>query len=634
MRQVKTFCQDYRSTKRELLTSSHSYFRYTCFKFIDYIKLIELPAGLTKGKALEAVLIEFRSFPHVEFLVRNNILKLGSKWSYTIVCGTDNYEFMKDMATSISSAIRVIRIEKENMLPDMYNEMLTSLSFWEMLSGEKILIYQEDSILFHKNIDEFLRYDFIGAPFPASQNDTPNCVGNGGFSLRSKSVMIKIISEKPLKKTVFERSTLKYMRKHNLKNGPEDVYFSKNMQELGIGTIPDAKIAGLFSSESIYNEKSLGGHKFWISDKRWLERMRKSFGFLPSYSPSSDIEAFLKYQSLPIDFNRTKTVPNAFDVDFFLCNNVNNLMLDRPQDISKYVKLIAVNNGTIYHMKQIQNIFPDICTSVFMNNVFILYHSQIYIANAFVQKYLYNSTYDQMHNRLIRCLHYNLDRSFSSLLLLVFIGNWERGYDLIQRILQYKKIQSFNIAFCFNVNVKLSKYIKDLIHNNFSHYAVYESLEMGTDITPTLLMYDDILTTRKTNFDHIIKLQSKSIINQYLDLTNYLLTKRLDKLILQKRPDCHCVGHNKYYINLFSDPYNNDLKMKHISQIYPKNTFVGGTIFYSPSDPFNKVVELMKKNYKIYLFNNLYENNSINRENSPIHFLERLFGTIKINDET
>jgi hypothetical protein len=47
-----------------------------------------------------------------------------------------------------------------------------------------------------------------------------------------------------------------------------------------------------------------------------------------------------------------------------------------------------------------------------------------------------------------------------------------------------------------------------------------------------------------------------------------------------------------------------------------------------------KVCEFVKNNnFKCYLFNNLYENNSINKNYSPIHFLERLFGIIIIDKE-
>jgi hypothetical protein len=71
--------------------------------------------------------------------------------------------------------------------------------------------------------------------------------------------------------------------------------------------------------------------------------------------------------------------------------------------------------------------------------------------------------------------------------------------------------------------------------------------------------------------------------------------------------------------------------MKHSDEINMDFKFVGGTIFYAENIVFEKVIEFLKNNnYRSYFLNNLYENNSINKEFSPIHFLERLFGIIKL----
>ena len=59
--------------------------------------------------------------------------------------------------------------------------------------------------------------------------------------------------------------------------------------------------------------------------------------------------------------------------------------------------------------------------------------------------------------------------------------------------------------------------------------------------------------------------------------------------------------------------------------------FVAGTIFYADNIIFESVLQFMKNNSgHSYLLNNLYENNSINNDFSPIHFLERVFGIIHI----
>jgi hypothetical protein len=108
------------------------------------------------------------------------------------------------------------------------------------------------------------------------------------------------------------------------------------------------------------------------------------------------------------------------------------------------------------------------------------------------------------------------------------------------------------------------------------------------------------------------------------------LSKSLKELLLEKKINSNCIGDNKYYMNLFEDTFNNELKIKYVNEINKNNVFVIGTIFYCKSDVFKKVSNFIQKyNYRSYLLNNLYENNCINTDFSPIHFLERLFGVIK-----
>ena len=183
---------------------------------------------------LEAVLIEYRCFPHIELLIRNAILKLGSKWSFTVICGNLNYDFMQKICMKISTNIKIVKTNFNNLLPDDYNLFLSSLSFWNLLKGNKILIYQEDSFIFKNNVEDFIDYDYIGAPWPKNTNDTPNCVGNGGISLRTKQIMIDIINKVSIKNTEIHDTTKIYMKNNNLNNCPEDVYFSLNMQKFKI----------------------------------------------------------------------------------------------------------------------------------------------------------------------------------------------------------------------------------------------------------------------------------------------------------------------------------------------------------------------------------------------------------------
>jgi hypothetical protein len=625
------FINKYNTDATCALTEPIYIYRLLCLKMNYFMKYVNLPK-IKKDSLYETVLIEFRDFPHIEFILRNTILKLGSEWSHTVICGNLNYNLVENFCKTISANINVIKINVDNMTQSEYSKFLTTLEFWNLLKGEKILIYQEDSIIFKNNIGDFLDYDFIGAPFLKNSDDTPNSVGNGGLSLRSKSKMIEIIKRISPTDCNYNSSTVKYMNFVNLQFPPEDVYFSKCMQETTIGIVANWDAAFNFSSESVFNPNSLGGHKFWISNNQWKTHMKQKFNF-KNYKPKSDIDKFLKYNKKPWGFNLNKKTANAFDIDLYFFCKVNNIKYVNNIYAINYINKIALD-GFIYHPKQLTNIFPKIIFYKFLDNIYIVNNNNVLTVQEFVLKYLYNLDFNLLSNLVINkkysCLNDNFD-----ILIMVFIGNEEIGLDLIKRMINYKEIQSnFNIAFCFNeTSIKNYELIKKLITNNFDFYAIYKSKELGSDITPTLLMYNDII--KKHTFQHVFKFHTKTIKKNYLELTNFLISMPLIDLLNHYEDQysaSNCIGEPNYYINLQIDDFNNTLKQKYISKIDINKKFVAGTIFYARAIVFDNVLNFVKTNsYRSYLLNNLYENNSINKDFSPVHFLERLFGAIIVN---
>ena len=619
----KKFLKIYKTNQDNLLNNNHLAFRYLCYKYMENIRSIEIPE-FTQGNELETVFIEFRKFPHIEFIIRNTILKLDNKWSHTIICGNKNYKLIKKICKKISPNIKILKTDFDNLKPSEYSKFLASNDFWDLLCGEKILIYQEDSFIFKDNINDFLEFDFIGAPFPKTENDTPNSVGNGGLSLRSKSIMKEVINTITMDETNFEDSTLNYMTMTNLYIPPEDVYFSKNMQELKIGKVADWNQAFQFSSERIYNPDSFAGHKFWISNSNWKSQLTIQFNFI-EYIFNSNIIDYLKYINLSSSFNKTNLIPNAFDVDIYFCNLVNKLNLKKKEEILRYIKNTGIK-GNIYHPKQIVNIYTSARFFNILNNVYIKYSNCIYKADDFVENFIYKLSFEELTSKLIFKKYEKFNKNIS-LLVLVFIGNEEKGNDLIEKLIEYKKTQRMNVSFCFNSHSIMNN-LKLKIKDFFQYYAIYLSKEFGTDITPTLLMYDDI--SKNHEFKHIIKLHTKSITDQYEDLTKYLLSVPLKTLCLKKH-NSNCIGNENYYTILKNDIFNKQLLFSHHTYLNIEKTFVAGTIFYCENIVMQKVVDFVKNNnFKSYLLNNLYENNSINKNYSPIHFLERLFGIINI----
>ena len=72
-----------------------------------------------------------------------------------------------------------------------YSRLLAHPKFWQAMQADKVLIFQTDSVLCSASpfsVDDFLAYDYIGAPWVHADN----AVGNGGLSLRSVPKMLHI----------------------------------------------------------------------------------------------------------------------------------------------------------------------------------------------------------------------------------------------------------------------------------------------------------------------------------------------------------------------------------------------------------------------------------------------------------
>jgi len=565
--------------------------------------------------------------PHLDFILRNAIYCLGSKWAFTVVCGTTNYNFIRTLCGDISPHIRILPQNYENMTRQMYSNYLMTAEFWNLFHGEKILLFQEDSLFFRRGVEPFLSYDFIGAPFPRNADDTPNSVGNGGLSIRTKCKMLEVLRTCPVETFVIGQSTRQYMNYVEMTAPPEDVYFSKNLQERSIGDVADWDTAWAFSSETVYNPDSFAGHKFWVSDPQWKQRLRQTFHYYRYYA-KSDLDVYLQYHTLPIELNKNRDplYPNAFDVDFYFFCLTNNITYIDTKTTTAYLPNIL--DGFIYHPKQLLNIFPSIELYHFMNNLYVIHEENIQPIQQFVNTHLYHSDFDYLSNVLIKKQYDTLNDNYD-ILLLVFLGNETLSFDLLKRVARYKRIEPhFNVAFCINTQtIRNKRKIKQFIKSEFDFYAIYYSREMGTDITPTLLMYYDI---RKTHhYTHILKFHTKTISDMYLRLTNYLTTTPLQQVWNDRVAHCNCINHADSYLYLKDDGFNQILKKRHIRELHVDHSFVAGTIFYAEFNVFDRVLQFIQNNnYRCYLLNNLYENNSINHAFSPIHFLERLFGTI------
>lgn len=178
-----------------------------------------------------SVIVETRSI-HLRNVVRRHIDYLPKDWELVVFTGIKD-DFARAELAGIKT--RFIKIHVHNLTISLYNKLLTSKDFWKSLNYEKVLIFQHDSGLLREGIDEFLQYDFIGAPikhikYPAL---------NGGLSLRSPQKMIDVIESLKYNETI---------------HGNEDMYFCNHME------VAPIEAARNFSCETMFELGTLGYH--------------------------------------------------------------------------------------------------------------------------------------------------------------------------------------------------------------------------------------------------------------------------------------------------------------------------------------------------------------------------------------
>jgi hypothetical protein len=123
-----------------------------------------------------------------------------------------------------------------------YNLLLTSPEFWQFflaLNYDRVLIFQHDSGLLKNNMDDYLPFDYLGAPW--SWQDYG---GNGGLSLRNPAVMYAVCVR----------------HKYNLNEGNEDQFFSKYIHEDRCGFMAPREVCKKFSMETILEMDTTGYH--------------------------------------------------------------------------------------------------------------------------------------------------------------------------------------------------------------------------------------------------------------------------------------------------------------------------------------------------------------------------------------
>jgi hypothetical protein len=136
-----------------------------------------------------AVIVETREFAGFGNIVRSHLKYLPTDWKLEVYCSQQNHQFV--MHELMGLEYRIVDSNVVITNTNDYNKLLLSTTFWQPLSQyEKVLVFQSDSEILRTGIEEFLQWDYVGAPWPFDQRG-----GNGGLSIRNPKVMMECIEK-------------------------------------------------------------------------------------------------------------------------------------------------------------------------------------------------------------------------------------------------------------------------------------------------------------------------------------------------------------------------------------------------------------------------------------------------------
>lgn len=195
-----------------------------------------------------AVIVELRNEMFLLHVIRVFLYHLAPKgFRFLLFHGRSNAVLAKTFIEPLGVELRELPIE--TLTPNQYTCFLKTKDFWNQIPGEHILIYEMDTYIRHGNIEPFLQYDYVGAPWEPIQcpwSNSKSRVGNGGLSLRRKSALLRCLEKRPANQCVFN----------------DDRYFSEYCED--IMYLPDTETAKSFSVETWEHPNPLGFHKPWL----------------------------------------------------------------------------------------------------------------------------------------------------------------------------------------------------------------------------------------------------------------------------------------------------------------------------------------------------------------------------------
>jgi len=210
-----------------------------------------------------AIIIEPRRHKALHLVLQNALECLSNEWRVVVFHGKNNREYVNHIMELLSEGeerkrVSLVQLPVHNLNQKTYSALLTNpnAGIYEHIHTEYFLIFQTDTIMFKEHIHLMDYYiaqgvDYIGAPWlrcnypPTRERDF---IGNGGFSLRKKSTMLRIMQTQ-------------IWNEHE-DGWQEDLYFCRSYEGITLKK-PSYDDAARFCVDEVFSPIVMACHRPW-----------------------------------------------------------------------------------------------------------------------------------------------------------------------------------------------------------------------------------------------------------------------------------------------------------------------------------------------------------------------------------
>ena len=232
-----------------------------------------------------AVIIETRPLHTLIPLILHFASVLGPEWPILFFTRASTVHTLEAFGggsrpfqrISKSGQVKIIKLPSEPALSNYLgiSHFLASEWFWMQLEpAKKMLLFQTDSIMCAnsgKRIEDYLDYDFLGAPHPYIID-----AFNGGLSIRNVSLSLEIVRNHKIADDLV----------NGTKDGLfEDVWFCEKMRSMG-AKFPSRELAREFVVDYEWAERSLAFHG--VNKGQHEDRLEEIFAWCPEAALAKD----------------------------------------------------------------------------------------------------------------------------------------------------------------------------------------------------------------------------------------------------------------------------------------------------------------------------------------------------------